>query len=142
MGTRSLTFVHETYKNANTGRRRTDTIINMYRQMDGYPSGHGSELADFLKDIKLVNGLSSDDNVKVANGAGCLAAQLVAHFKEGPGSIYLYPTTSTDCCQAYEYHITADFDSHELSVACVGLDGPLFKGSVAEFAAWVDSAQD
>ena len=38
MGTRSLTFVYEGEK----------PIVNMYRQFDGYPSGHGAELAEFL----------------------------------------------------------------------------------------------
>ena len=38
MGTRSLTFVYEDNK----------PIVNMYRQFDGYPEGHGQELADFL----------------------------------------------------------------------------------------------
>ena len=32
MGTRSLTFVYDEYG---------EKIINMYRQYDGYPSGHG-----------------------------------------------------------------------------------------------------
>ena len=34
MGTRSLTFVYEGDK----------PFVNMYRQFDGYPSGHGQEL--------------------------------------------------------------------------------------------------
>jgi hypothetical protein len=39
MGTRSLTFVYD----------GDEPMINMYRQFDGYPSGHGSELADFFE---------------------------------------------------------------------------------------------
>ena len=38
MGTRSLTFVYD----------EQEAIINMYRQYDGYPTGHGAELAEFL----------------------------------------------------------------------------------------------
>ena len=44
MGTRSLTFVYED----------KTPILNMYRQFDGYPSGHGQELADFLLSGKMV----------------------------------------------------------------------------------------
>lgn len=96
MGTRSLTFVHD-----------NDTpIINMYRQYDGYPSGHGKELAEFLNSIEAVtNGIRSDETRKTANGMGCLAAQLVAHFKKGVGGIYLYSTNSVDSGQDYEYHV-------------------------------------
>jgi hypothetical protein len=51
--------------------------------MDGYPDGHGQELADFLDGFKIVNGISTEDRdfPKVANGMGCLAAQVIAHFK-------------------------------------------------------------
>ena len=50
MGTRSLTFVYE-----DTGDGQ-EPVMCMYRQYDGYPSGHGAELAEFLMPFKLVNG--------------------------------------------------------------------------------------
>jgi hypothetical protein len=77
----------------------------MYRQYDGYPTGHGAELAEFLAPFTLVNGLGINETRKVANGMGCLAAQLVANFKDGAGGFYLYPTSAVDCGQDYEYHI-------------------------------------
>jgi len=97
MGTRCLTFVYD-------GDITEGAIINLYRQYDGYPSGHGAELARFLTQGTLVNGLRGEDRV-VFNGMGCLAAQLVAHFKDGPGQFYLYPVTAADCGQDYEYHV-------------------------------------
>ena len=63
----------------------------MYRHYDGYPKGHGIELAEFLRDFRVVNGLGSPSDKKIANGTSCLAAQIVAHFKTIPGNIYLYP---------------------------------------------------
>lgn len=40
MGTRSLTvFIDE---------HNDKEIVVMYRQMDGYPEGHGQDLVDFL----------------------------------------------------------------------------------------------
>ena len=96
MGTRSLTFVYD-------GK---EPIINMYRQFDGYPTGHGAELAEFLAPFTLVNGLGIDEKGRVANGMGCLAAQLVSNFKgTEAGQFYLYPTSAVDCGQDYEYHI-------------------------------------
>lgn len=94
MGTRCLTFVHD----------GEDTLINMYRQFDGYPSGHGRELAEFLSGFEIVNGYN-EKKEKLANGMGCLAAQIISHFKVGVGGFYMEPVTATDCSQDYEYHV-------------------------------------
>jgi hypothetical protein len=101
MGTRSLTFVYE-----KCGQIQKP-VVNMYRQFDGYPEGHGAELAEFLNGGRLVNGLSATKTVKevVFNGMGCLAASMVSHFKKEPGGFYIHPTDVTDCGQDYEYHI-------------------------------------
>ena len=99
MGTRSLTFVYD----------GDEPMINMYRQFDGYPSGHGSELATFLNSFDaIVNGISVGDTRRIANGMGCLAAQLIAHFKIDAGGFYIYPVTAKDCGQDYEYHVYED----------------------------------
>jgi hypothetical protein len=97
MGTRSLTFVYE-------GEM---PIINMYRQYDGYPTGHGQELADFLLSGKLVDGYSEKQSVQF-NGMGCLAAQMIANFKNSVGGFYIHSIDSTDCWQEYEYHVYED----------------------------------
>ncbi len=97
MGTRSLTFVYD----------GDVPVINVYRQYDGYPSGHGAELAQFLDSKTLVNGFGEQNSVE-ANGMGCLAAQLIVQLKHGVGGIYIYPVTSTDCFQDYEYHVYED----------------------------------
>jgi hypothetical protein len=94
MGTRALTFVYD----------GSTPIVNMYRQYDGYPSGHGLELAEFLTRGQLVNGLRGNDEASF-NGMGCLAAAMVANFKETPGGFYIYSVESTECGQDYEYHV-------------------------------------
>jgi len=122
MGTRSLTFVYD-------GRTR---VMCMYRQFDGYPSGHGAERASFLASFDaVVNGYAFNETRKVANGMGCLAAQLVANFKVGVGGFYLYPTSTKDAGQEYEYHVYA-----EKVVVKETYDGnkTIFTGTWAEFA--------
>ena len=58
----------------------------MYRQYDGYPSGHGKELSDFLENRRITNGFRMDDmNLKTNNGMGCLGAELISEFKDGIG---------------------------------------------------------
>ena len=47
MGTRSLTYVYD----------GQTPIMCMYRQYDGYLSGHGQELANFLNELTLGNGI-------------------------------------------------------------------------------------
>lgn len=96
MGTRSLTFVYDD----------KTPILCLYRQYDGYPSGHGAELAEFLNGFTVVNGLGAKTERKIANGVGCLAAQLVAHFKKDPGQFYIHaPIVGRDDGQDYEYHV-------------------------------------
>jgi hypothetical protein len=128
MGTRSLTWVYETYKDED-GSVKHEPIIKLYRQYDGYVSGHGLELAEWLGQYRVVNGLGMEDGSKVANGMGCLAAQLVAHFKDGPGQFYLHaPVMGRDHWQEYEYHIYADKVLIERQ-----LGNFIFEGTWAEF---------
>jgi len=113
MGTRCLTIFKD---------EGTEYAV-MYRQFDGYPDGHGKELAEFLKGLVLVNGYGSSDEPflkrggRIANGMSCLAAQAIARFKgkEHAGSetygqcggIYLYPAGTRDCGEDYVYTVYA-----------------------------------
>lgn len=117
MGTRSLTFVYDGDK----------PIINMYRQFDGYPSGHGVELAEFLRGGTVVNGYGSHTPKKAWNGMGCLAASMIANFKESIGGFYIYSVDSKDCWQDYEYHIFED------KVVVKNPDEVIFSGSWENF---------
>jgi len=102
MGTRSLTVMMD-----------EDTeIAVLYRQFDGYPSGHGQDLANFLYEFAIVNGIQYPkpdhlEGKRRANGPDCLAAQLVAHFKKDVGEFYLMPAGTRDCGSQYIYTVTA-----------------------------------
>lgn len=99
MGTRSTTTVYD-YDG--------QPIITMYRQYDGYPSGHGEELAEFLSSKRMVNGISGNRK-NVFNGPGCLAAQMIAHFKKEAGGIYIYPL-ATGKEEEFFYEVFCDGD--------------------------------
>ena len=128
MGTRSVTTLYEGDK----------PLLAFYRQMDGYPSGHGQELVDFLKGIEMVNGIQmggEPPKLQQANGAGCLAAQILTHFKTGVinytygqdgtkiregdnvGSIYVVPIGQTE-----EYNYDVVVNKHN-KVTGVSVDG-------------------
>jgi len=121
MGTRSLTHILEDKK----------TLTTMYRQYDGYLSGHGNDLAEFLKDFKVVNGYSGD-TTKLANGMGCLTAQLIAHFKKECGNIYIYPPNTKDCWEEYTYFVYLKENKLHIKVKDTYEKKIIFDGSPTE----------
>ena len=97
MGTRSLTYVYE----------GETPIMCMYRQFDGYLEGHGQELANFLNELTIGNGISGEPELfTFANGMGDLAAQMIVWFKKTPGGFYIHPIElNQDALQEFEYHV-------------------------------------
>jgi hypothetical protein len=150
MGTRSITVV--------TDLASHTEICVMYRQYDGYLSGHGKELALFLDGYKIVNGLSVNPIGKVANGVDCLAAQMIAHFKEKPGNIYLRPAGTRANDVDYQYFVygqTPDFFANdytgievEVKAYCWAdsdMNGgykSIFIGNVQEFKDYINSTNE
>lgn len=101
MGTRALTVLMD-------GDLTDKEIAVLYNQFDGYPTGVGRDLKDFLLPFTVVNGIPYGDTRKLANGMPCLAAQLVAHFKgTEAGSVYLYPAGTRDAGEEYVYTVYA-----------------------------------
>lgn len=105
MGTRSLTvFIDASWE-------QPKELVVMYRQFDGYPSGHGKDLHSFLKGMRVVNGIRMDEKEPFANGAGCLAAQVIAHFKkDAQGGYYVHAAGTRGCGSEYVYFVTAAFN--------------------------------
>jgi len=100
MGTRSLTILKG---------RSNEEIAVLYRQFDGYTKGgHGQELAEFLSGFEMVNGMTGDEGPKFANGPDCLAAQIIAHFKQQPGQFYLHPAGTRDIGEEYTYTVSCE----------------------------------
>lgn len=113
MGTRSITVVKDTDNNK---------IIEMYKQYDGYPEGLGAELLGFINSGNMTNGIPVGDKRKLFNGIECFTAQLVEHFKDGAGCIYLHaPTTDYVNKKKYFHMYDAEYyyeiDS-ELNLTC------------------------
>lgn len=129
MGTRSLTVFSE-----DNGFE----IGVIYRQMDGYPEGHGKELAKMLSGMRMVNGMSIDQPEKIANGMPCLAAQVVAHFKEGPGGIYLCRAGTRRCGEDYTYFITGK-EGEEPQIEIRDRHNVLYKGPASVYESWLKS---
>ncbi len=79
-------------------------ILSVYQQYDGYIRGVGHDLANFLKDKKIVNGYNLGQTMEAgfANGIGCLAAQYVADHKKSIGGFYI---TNAYDEQEYNYKV-------------------------------------
>lgn len=130
MGTRTLTVFIE------DGRE----ICNMFKHWDGYPKGgYGEDLAGFLSNMKLVNGISiKEENEKIANGMGCLIAQVIAHFKQGVGDIYIYPPKLRHCDEQYIYTITGNIGKEpKISIKDVYKKSILVEDYASKVLEWI-----
>jgi len=143
MGTRSLTRVIDrqeglSFAKGHLAKNVGKSYINMYRQFDGYIEGMGVDLAEFLLPFTIVNGMKLNEDRKIANGSGCLAAQIVAHFKTDAGGIYLHPTEGKpgDCWEEYIYTIfvtdNQEKDNIMIAVYDVWKKDTIFIGTPAE----------
>jgi hypothetical protein len=73
MGTRSLTYVFPTNDKSRTDKP-VSPLVCVYQQYDGYPTGIGRGLAEWLTQIRIINGIPFGDESavmgKAANGMG------------------------------------------------------------------------
>lgn len=117
-------------------------LVNVYRQMGGYIDGHGLELAEFLNGLSMTNGLTGSDDV--ANGVPCLAAQFIASFKTGPGSIYI-DGPITNLHNGYTYVVSGGLegmDAKPLTVDIFEFDTHIFSGTVEQFVSFCEGSDN
>lgn len=132
MGTRSLTVMFDEY----------DTeIAVLYRQMDGYPSGHGQELAELLAGSICVNGIGMDEKRKIHNGGACLAGTIVAHFKTDVGQFYLYPAATRGMWTEYIYEVHPKLGCEVVVKVMNDKSVALFSGTATELLSWTKAEE-
>jgi hypothetical protein len=135
MGTRSTYRVIEQYKQED-GSIENNNLVLVYRQYDGYPTGHPLETAEWLASAKVVNGLGMSETQLVFNGAGCLAAQLISKFKDGPGGTYVHNLESRgECWEDYLYDIIV-MEDRTIEYVCYNNNEDkteLFRGTPSDF---------
>lgn len=129
MATRSLTAILDSYGNE---------ITTIYNQYDGYPSGYGVDLAEFLSEFIITEGITKNSiSKKTANGMGCLAGQVIAHFKKYVGGIYLYPSNTRGMGTEYLYIVSPQ--NSNIMIKFLRYDNNLYEegfyGSPEEFIA-------
>ena len=130
MGTRSLTVFNNEMDNSE--------IVVLYRQYDGYPTGHGRDLFSFLNNMEIVNGISPNEKRKIANGMGCLSAQIVAYLKEAPGDFYLHSAGTRDIGEEFIYTL---YYIEELRIKVQDTydnGNDLFDGNLNQYEKWLN----
>ena len=133
MGTRSNTVIYDEYH----GNGSAVEILNLYRQHDGYVEGHGAELVAFLEPMTIVNGITTG-LTNIANGSGCLAAQLVAHFKKKVGDFYIMAPIGEENENDYTYKIYVSGGPVYISMEVWNWEDLIFSGTVPEFKEFVE----
>lgn len=126
MGTRS------TVKFISSHDQQT-VLLSVYQQYDGYIAGAGYDLANWLKDKKVINGYSNQTMADgYANNIGCLAAQYVAAHKTKIGGFYAtYPEDE----QEYNYKVYFIDGSFLIEV------DDIFKGTPEELLKFQESEE-
>ena len=132
MSTRSLVRFAKREEGVSFSEHPERVEVQVYKHFDGYPSGHPTELAKFLRHFKIVNGLGMDTN-RTANGLGCLAAQYVAAFKMDAGDIYVEnPDTEHFDVEYITYVWSADGKDIWMSIFSTYEDECIFVGKPQE----------
>jgi len=127
MGTPALTIFKD---------EKGQEIAVMYTHNDGYLQGYGKKLVEFLQGMKLTNGIPFvAPGEKFANGMNCLAAQVIAKFKDRVGDVYLWPVGKRDIGEDYIYEVSGK-EGEEVYIVGVKLHGKdtgiLFSGKASE----------
>lgn len=128
MGTRSIVHVKD-------GRK---TIVTLYRQFDGYPSGMGDDIKRILNngEVKILSGYKGSSEIPAHfNGMGCLAAFLIGELKEQKiGNVYIIPTNSSGHGEEYVYTISQKNNQVHIKVQDDWNKTILFNGPLKDFS--------
>lgn len=140
MGTRAVTKVVD---------EKGDLYVTLYRQFDGYPSGHGKELAEWLEGAEIGNGIRGNEPPGFFNGVEDLACRLVTFFRQDHrqiGGFYVIPPGS-GWYGEYIYTVIGvnpgfHDDRGDVTVKVDSYNKPLFSGTVEAFRHWVDEPEE
>ena len=139
MGTRSTYRVIDSYEYQE--KIHNKKLVHVYFQYDGYPNGHPLDVAKWLSEGMLVNGIGIVDDRLIFNGAGCLAAQFISKYKDGPGGVYIQSADSFgESWEDYLYDIIVEGGKKIKMIAYENGDKRkmIFEGTPQEFVAWAE----
>jgi len=111
-------------------------LVCIYRQYDGYLDGHGKDLRDGFGSTEVVNGIRVGDINPIANGMGCLAAQIVTMLKKKPGGVYIASHDADDEEFTYTIYTTEEsfpeYGIGDIYVKIDRLDDEIYDGPLSD----------
>lgn len=111
-------------------------LVTIYRQSDGYLSGHGKSIVEAFRWRQFVNGMRGSAYDKYINGMGCAAALLIAWLKRDmkAGNVYISPP-SPEHTEEFEYAISGDTMCPEagMSIKVTSYGETLYDGPMSGF---------
>lgn len=154
MGTRSLTIVRSQWEKGDDGiENPIEHHGTIYVHWDGYLSGHGRWLADWLDGVVVTNGELGE--AKHYNGPGRLCTGMISDMHVDGKNPDLVKEGSI-CGQEYEYEIFVDYGMGGGTITVIVRDGPVtffgmggedcanevFRGSVEEYRQFISDAEN
>ena len=83
MATRGIVRFAKREEGVSFNEHPEEVYAQIYHHYDSYPDHLGVGIAKYLSDIRVVNGLGAQKGNVLANGMGCLVAQVITHLKLG-----------------------------------------------------------
>ena len=116
MATRATVRIAEREAGVSFNEHTEDYHAQIYNHWGGYPEGLGVRLAEFIRDMCVVNGISGGEGPIQANGLGDLSAMILCELKTGiedgcrkiqQGNVYLDKKGAQRGDLEYEYYVWA-----------------------------------
>jgi hypothetical protein len=137
MSTRSVTKIYEP--------ESIEPIVRIYRHPSGHPSVHGMELAAYLAEITVLDGVHCERDLrKQANGMGSLAVGVIGHLTTllEPCRMAIDSVDASDAEYIYEVHLVdSQLEMIVYQRTQERWDDPpqqLWSGPPKDFEAWVE----
>ena len=116
MSTRATVRIAEREAGVSFNEHTEDYHTQIYNHWDGYPEGLGVKLAEFIRDMRIVNGIGRSEGPIQVNGLGDLSAMILCELKteieDGcrkiqTGGVYLDKYGAERGDLEYEYYVWA-----------------------------------
>lgn len=152
MGTRgTVKWIQERHFIGDYEKHETMNYLNIYNHWDSYPEGLGRQLAEFISEYTIVNGISLAETRKIANGFDDLCLLWLCEYKGGEvGGVYALPADFDP--QEYNYIVKdtytckhepfANAAEHKITIRCEDCCGELvFEGTPEEWKRYLSKEE-
>lgn len=117
----------------------------LYKHWDGYINMFGINLLKYLSNINIFNNTNNfnnvNKNINVANGVGCLFAQIIAHYKITPGDFYITAPVDDDYMD-FKYYIDVDEYNKEIGIKIKIANKVVYNGNIYDAINFIENVDD